>query len=275
LNGRFGPPSAAAIRADLQPHLPWVGLAWALALLMAWTASLIATLLMPLAAPGLSGAVLLPLILLRTVLQTGLFIIGHDAMHGSLLPGSPRWNDRLGRLSLWLYACLPWDSCRRNHRRHHQAPASRLDPDHHGSQRPGPLRWYRRFMGSYLTPAQMRNLLASWLLALLLLQPCTAHPLTRLLLFWTLPLLLSSLQLFVFGTYLPHRQAPGRSDDRHRAASLAWPRTLSLFACYHFGYHWEHHRHPQLPWYRLPAARRLMTVPPAGASRLALPQASR
>lgn len=274
MNGRCGPPSAAAIRPDLQPHPCWVGLAWALALLAAWTASLIAALLMP-AAAELSGAILLPLILLRTMLQTGLFIVGHDAMHGSLLPGSPRWNDRLGRLSLWLYACLPWDSCRRNHRRHHEAPASRLDPDHHSSQRPGPLRWYLRFMASYLTPAQMGHLLGGWLLTLLLLQPDSIDPLARLLLFWTLPLLLSSLQLFVIGTYLPHRQSPERSGDRHRAASLAWPQTLSLFACYHFGYHWEHHRHPQLPWYRLPAARRLMTVPPAGVYRLALPQASR
>jgi beta-carotene ketolase (CrtW type) len=130
-------------------------------------------------------------------------------------------------------------------------------------------------MAAYLTPAQMLSLLGGWLVALMLLAPFTTDPLPRLLLFWTLPLLLSSLQLFLFGTYLPHRRAPGRSSDRHRAVSLVWPELLSFLACYHFGYHWEHHCHPHLPWFRLPAARRLMTVASGGPTRLALPQASR
>lgn len=252
-----------------------MGLAWALVLLTSWLGSLLFALLRPPEVSGASAALLVPLILMRTLLQTGLFIVGHDAMHGSLIPCSPRWNDRLGRLALWLYACLPWDACRHNHHRHHQAPASAFDPDHHGRHGTGPLRWYLRFMASYLTPAQMRNLLGAWLVALVMLQRCTAHPLQVLLLFWTLPLLLSSLQLFLFGTYLPHRRSPGRSEDHHRAASLAWPRSLSFLACYHFGFHWEHHRNPQLPWYRLPAERHLMTVAPPAPTRLALPQASR
>jgi len=263
------------LRPDPRPRLSRLGLAWALALLAGWLGSLLPALLLPVEASGASAAWLVPLLLVRTVLQTGLFIVGHDAMHGSLIPCSAAWNDRLGRLALWLYACLPWDSCRRNHRRHHRAPASRLDPDHHGRDRAGPLRWYLRFMASYLTPAQMRDLLLGWGVVLVLLQTTTAHPLQLLFLFWTLPLLLSSWQLFLFGTYLPHRRAPGRSQDRHRAASLAWSRPLSFLACFHFGYHWEHHRNPQQPWYRLPAERHLMTVEPVPSPRLALPQASR
>lgn len=252
-----------------------LGLGWALAIGTAWIASLILMLLLPLQGPWLSPVVLLPLILIRAFLQTGLFIVGHDAMHGSLLPGAALWNQRLGRLVLRLYAWLPWEPSCRNHQRHHLAPATPQDPDHEGRHRRGPVSWYLRFMASYLTPSQMAGLLGAWLLVLALLRPVQPHPLANLLLFWTLPLLLSSLQLFVIGTYLPHRQAAGRSADRHRAASLPWPEPLSLLACFHFGYHWEHHQHPQLPWYRLPAARRLMTVPPRDPASLALPQGSR
>lgn len=247
------------------------GLGTALALVAAWGVSLIGLLLMPLALSPLTLALLLPAVLARAFLQTGLFIVAHDAMHGSLLPGNRRWNDRIGRCALALYACLPWESCRRNHQLHHLAPGSSHDPDHHCGRRSGPLAWYLRFMAAYLTPARLAILLGCWLAVAGLLSARIAHPLPKLLLFWTLPLLVSSLQLFVFGTYLPHREASARSGDRHRATSLAWPEPLSLLACFHFGYHWEHHEHPHLPWYRLPAQRRLMTVPHSTQTRLALP----
>jgi len=79
-------------------------------------------------------------------------------------------------------------------------------------------------------------------------------PAVNLLLFWILPLLLSSMQLFYFGTYLPHRNHNGISD-RHRARSSDFPLMISFLTCYHFGYHWEHHEYPHLPWFKLPAAR--------------------
>jgi beta-carotene ketolase (CrtW type) len=76
------------------------------------------------------------------------------------------------------------------------------------------------------------------------------------------PALLSTLQLFVFGTWLPHRpHADAPFADRHRARSQRWPTWLSLLTCYHFGYHWEHHAHPHVPWWRLPATVQ-NTMPP-------------
>ena len=238
-------------------------------------------LLLPLASAGLSPVLLALTVLIRTFLQTGLFIVAHDAMHGSLLPDSQRWNDRLGRLALGLYACLPWERCRRHHLSHHLAPASPNDPDYHDGQNRSAAAWYLRFMAKYLTAAQMSALLSCWLvsvLLLLLLHGHTPHPLTNLLLFWILPLLLSSLQLFVFGTYLPHREgaaAPASTGDRHHARSLALPRSLSLLACYHFGYHWEHHEYPELPWFQLPQRRHFITVHRQDPAGLALPHASR
>ena len=64
-----------------------------------------------------------------------------------------------------------------------------------------------------------------------------------------------ALQLFVVGTVLPHRRAEA-CGNRHRAESLALPPWLSLLACYHFGYHWEHHEYPQVPWFGLAGVRR-------------------
>ena len=251
-----------------EPFPRW-GLGFALATIGTWLGSLLLLLQVPAGTFWLTPAPLLLAVALRAFLQTGLFIVGHDAMHGSLLPGAPRWNDRIGRIALALYAGLPWDRCRHNHQRHHQDPAGPGDPDHHAEGQ-GWLPWYVRFLASYLQPAQMLRLLGAWGLALGWAAPHAPHALANLLLFWTLPLLISSLQLFLVGTYLPHRQSQARSRDRHQATSLRWPAPLSLLACFHFGYHWEHHQHPTLPWYRLPERRRWVTVPHGSGASLAL-----
>lgn len=232
-------------------------------ILLGWLASLAAALLLPSA--QLSWPLLLALVLMRTQLQTGLFIVGHDAMHGVLLPERPRSNDRLGALALALYAALPYQRCRRNHQRHHRFTASAADPDFHPEPGAGPLAWYGRFMAGYLTPGQMGRLLGSWALLALLAGGLRPSGGLAVLLFCTLPLLLSSLQLFLFGTYLPHRRqrAPQARPDPD---SLAWPAWLSLLACFHFGYHREHHDRPDLPWFALARAGR--------APRLASPAGS-
>jgi beta-carotene ketolase (CrtW type) len=101
----------------------------------------------------------------------------------------------------------------------------------------------------------MGRLLTGW--TVLALIACRLAPFgwLNVLLFCTLPLLLSSLQLFVFGTYLPHRgqRLPQR---RPHADSLELAPWLSLLACFHFGYHREHHDAPTLAWFELPAQRR-------------------
>ncbi len=230
-----------------------LGLPLAAAILLGWLGSLGALLTVDLG--PLPRPVALAAVLVRTQLQTGLFIVGHDAMHRVLWPERPRCNDRLGTLVLAFYAALPYGACRRNHRRHHRVPASGEDPDFHGDPRAGALGWYRRFMAGYLTLPQMAGLLGGWgVLALLAMQRSGTGWL-NVLLFCTLPLLLSSLQLFVFGTYLPHRrQRPPLLLPR--PDSLELPAWLSLLACFHFGYHREHHDQPELAWFQLPAEHR-------------------
>jgi beta-carotene ketolase (CrtW type) len=203
---------------------------------------------------------LVVLVLLRAQLQTGLFIVAHDAMHGLLVPGRTRWNNTMGALALLLYAGLPFSACLRQHQRHHRAPGSAQDPDFPNDLQAGALAWYSQFLARYLSQTQMLLLLASWALVLAITSAVAEVPLAiafwRVLLFVTLPLLLSSLQLFVFGTFLPHR-CQRRPEERAHPISLNLPPWLSLLACFHFGYHREHHDNPGLSWFELPAARSL------------------
>jgi beta-carotene ketolase (CrtW type) len=203
-----------------------------------------------------TAAAVVPLILLQTWLSAGMFIVAHDAMHGSLAPRFPRLNAILGGLALGLYAFFPYASVMAKHHAHHRHAGHDEDPDFHAR---GPTRfwpWYGKFFGEYFGPWQGVGIAAVAASYVLLLHASVVN----VVLFWALPALLSSLQLFTFGTWLPHRHRGAGFDDRHNARTLgyAWP--LSLLACYHFGYHLEHHRSPATPWWGLPrvrAARRL------------------
>ena len=74
---------------------------------------------------------------LQSFLNVGLFITAHDAMHGTLLPRHPLWNERLGRACVWLYALFSYDRLKRFHFEHHSHPASSTDPDFHADGQPG------------------------------------------------------------------------------------------------------------------------------------------
>ncbi|MEX1318028.1 MAG: fatty acid desaturase [Synechococcaceae cyanobacterium] len=223
----------------------------ALGLIGGWCLSLLLLLAI---GPALPAGGRLVAVLLRTLLQTGLFIVGHDAMHRSVAPACRRLNDNLGRVALGLYACLPYGPCRRNHLLHHRAPGSSRDPDFHAPRQPGAIRWFLRFLAGYLSASSLALLATLWGGAALAAQTLHGHGSEVVITYWILPLALSSLQLFLFGTYLPHR---GRAQAApHGAITLAWPEPLSLLACFHFGYHVEHHSHPSLPWYELPACHR-------------------
>jgi beta-carotene ketolase (CrtW type) len=73
----------------------------------------------------------------------------------------------------------------------------------------------------------------------------------NLILGWGLPLILSSLQLFTFGTFFPHRRLETDGGNTHQIHSLNLSPFWSFIACYNFAYHWEHHQYPHLPWWKL------------------------
>jgi beta-carotene/zeaxanthin 4-ketolase len=189
-------------------------------------------------------------IAVRTFLHTGLFILAHDAMHRNLIPQHKSLNQRIGQLCVGLYAFLSYDQCCRNHGQHHKIPAQVGDPDFHDGVHGDPIRWYWHFLRGYLSLPGFGRFTLGW--SGILLGGGGCHiALPNILLFWALPLILSSIQLFVFGTYLPHRG--GLTDRPQRTEQTIFQIFGSLLSCYHFGnYHWEHHTYPQTPWYRLP-----------------------
>ena len=236
------------------------GLKVAAVIMVAWLVSLLT--LLPCDSSALPWWKLISGILIRTELQTGLFIIGHDAMHQALWPEHRRWNDRLGALALALYAALPYKLCGENHRLHHQFTATALDPDFSRCSKDSAVSWYCQFMTGYLSAKQMIGLLFFWTALFWVSSASTSTAVANILIFFTLPLLLSSLQLFLFGTYLPHRQQRGGAQDKS-PASLDLPCWLSLLTCFHFCYHREHHDNPGLAWFELPSAKKCNQALPA------------
>ncbi len=221
-----------------------------------WAGSLVSLLALPVVA---ISWVFYPLGgLWMTFLYTGLFITAHDAMHGSLWPRHRAVNLWFGRIILFLYALFPYQKVRRAHFQHHRTPGRPEDPDYHDGRHTGFVRWYLRFMWRNLALPQVVGMA----LVFNLLQHGLRVPVPNIAAFWAGPALLSTLQLFGFGTYLPHREPPGGYANRHHAQSNNYPRWLSFLTCYHFGYHLEHHLYPNVPWWRLPEkhAERLESV---------------
>ncbi len=192
-----------------------------------------------------------PLVLLETWLSTGLFITAHDCMHGSFAPGRPGINRGVGRVMLMLYAGLDYDRLLPNHHAHHAHVGTAADPDFHPAHPTRPGRWLARFFGTYYSHWQIVRIVA-----VLSLYQLAGATLLNILVFWAIPALLALLQLFWFGTYLPHRHGRGAFPDRHNAHSSPFGPWLSVVTCFNFGgYHHEHHLHPGVPWWRLPATR--------------------
>jgi beta-carotene ketolase (CrtW type) len=192
------------------------------------------------------------LVLVLCWLDVGLFIVAHDCMHGSLAPGRPKVNRWVGRVALALYAGFSFDRLLPKHFAHHKAPGTGDDPDYHEPHPRSFARWYFAFFRQYFGVRELLVLTALvtvyvWVLG-------ASYP--NLLLFWALPAILSSLQLFLFGTFLPHRLDEEEFADRHRARSNGYGWLASLLTCFHFGYHHEHHRAPHVPWWKLPEERR-------------------
>lgn len=190
---------------------------------------------------------IVPLMLAIMFLYTGLFITAHDAMHRTLMPRDPLWNNILGRIVVFIFALFSYAKLLEKHREHHEHPATMEDPDYHNGKHAGFIAWYGHFMTEYMTWTQLLGMGTVFCILWLVFG---ADP-QNVFLFWALPAILSTLQLFTFGTYLPHREPRGGYDNVHRACSNDYPRWLSFLTCYHFGYHLEHHEFPYVPWWKL------------------------
>jgi beta-carotene/zeaxanthin 4-ketolase len=193
---------------------------------------------------------LIPLaVLWQMFLYTGLFITAHDAMHGSVFPQNPKVNALVGRLTVFLYGFFSYRKLLQKHFLHHKYPATEFDPDFHDGVNRHPIMWYLHFMRGYWDWRQWLGMLLIYNLFMFELH----IPEINLILFWAIPSLLSSVQLFYFGTFLTHREPESGYSYPHCAQTTPLPTLWSFITCYHFGYHEEHHEYPHVSWWQLPA----------------------
>lgn len=224
------------------------GLITALAVILLWFIHLIFLLTQPLPAEY----IIIPFILIQSFLYTGLFITAHDAMHGQVLPKNRKINNLIGSIAVRLYAFFSYKNLLSKHWEHHKHPATQDDPDFHDGQHRGFFRWYLHFMSNYLSWQQIIGMAITFNVMHYLFH----IPTMNLILFWIIPAFASTFQLFYFGTFLPHRELDEGYRDHHRARSNNYSVFWSFLSCYHFGYHWEHHEYPYIPWWQLPAIRK-------------------
>jgi len=181
-------------------------------------------------------------VLWLTHLYTGLFITAHDTFHGTV-SNNKGVNKVIGIICITLYAAFDYEKIKVEHRKHHQSVATENDPDYHEG---GFLRWYWGFLMHYVSIVQI-VLLA---ICFNLINYFTGIPKSNLVIFWIFPPILSTLQLFYFGTYLPHNH-PETIDNIHKTRSQKKNHLWGFISCYFFGYHLEHHKKPFLPWWKL------------------------
>jgi beta-carotene/zeaxanthin 4-ketolase len=229
---------------EKQKVAAWVSLAIAGCIISTWAISIAILLTINLQDfPWVGRLSILPW---QTFLYTGLFVTAHDAMHGSVCAQNRRVNDAIGTLVLILYGLFSYRTLLQRHIQHHRFPGSEADPDYNDS---GVWRWYWTFMVRYWSWTRFVALV----IAFQVLHGVLGISESNLAWAWVYPSILSSLHLFYFGTYLPHRQPDLGYPDEHRSTTIPRPWVVSLLACYHFGYHCEHHQFTSVPWWQLPA----------------------
>lgn len=178
-------------------------------------------------------------VLIQMHLYTGLFITAHDAMHG-LVSSNKKLNKAMGWIAALLFSFNFYSRLFPKHHEHHRFVATDQDPDYHDSD--NFLVWYYSFIKQYVTIWQILLMAVTFNVLKLFL------PTGKLILFWMLPAVLSTLQLFYFGTYLPHK---GEHDNKHHSSTQTKNHLWAFISCYFFGYHYEHHDSPATPWWRL------------------------
>ncbi|MDT3404186.1 fatty acid desaturase [Mucilaginibacter terrae] len=229
--------------ADNTPHIKitspvgsWGAGAWvALLVISLWALS---TILLMQWQVNFANPLLYVFILVQMHLYTGLFITAHDAMHRTV-SANKTVNNAAGYITTFLYAAFWYPTLLKKHHKHHSHVHTDEDPDYHKGSF---WAWYSRFIRNYLSiwqvvfMAALFNVLKIWI------------PQPNLILFWVVPSLLSTLQLFYFGTYQPHK---GEHDNQYHSTTQKKNHVFAFLSCYFFGYHYEHHASPGTPWWML------------------------
>lgn len=182
---------------------------------------------------------------LQAYLYTGLFITGHDAMHRSV--SSIAWINKLvGYLSVFLFAGMSYGRLIKNHWEHHKYPGTAKDPDFYVKSQ-NFFAWWAAFMVRYTTLWQLLTMAALYNIFKYLLR----IPDASLLVYWIIPAIIATFQLFYFGTFVPHKRPHTQAMGKHRTRTLKKNHMWAMISCYFFGYHLEHHQAPGTPWWKL------------------------
>ncbi|HPN39726.1 MAG TPA: fatty acid desaturase [Melioribacteraceae bacterium] len=187
--------------------------------------------------------------LLQGYLYTGLFITAHDAMHLTVSKNR-KLNNVIGKISCFLFAGLSYSKLLKNHKLHHKYPGTEKDPDFYEKSQNFFIWWFM-FLKRYATILQIVimaivfNLLKIWFDEL------------KIWLFWVIPAILGTLQLFYFGTYVTHKYPHTDEMKPHNARTLKKNHFWAMISCYFFGYHYEHHASPGIPWWKLYLTKKL------------------
>ena len=218
-----------------------MGIAIALSIMIFWTSHLVFSL------TYVTVDFRNPIFYLHFVLQgylyTGLFITGHDAMHGTISKNK-LVNNTFGWLASLLFAGLSYNKLIKNHFLHHKNPGEETDPDFYAKSQ-NFIIWWSIFIWRYATLLQLVimaivfNLLKIW------------FDEKSIWFFWVLPAFLGTLQLFFFGTYIPHKYPHTQNMKPHNARTQKRNHLWAMVSCYFFGYHYEHHDSPSIPWWKL------------------------
>jgi beta-carotene ketolase (CrtW type) len=218
-----------------------MGLLIALTIILFWLGHLVWSLAF--AEVSLSSPMLYVHIAVQTYLYTGLFITAHDAMHGQVSPNR-KVNKEIGQVATLLFAALSYSRLWEKHLLHHRFSGAVGDPDYCTTSQ-NFWRWWFSFMKNYISwwqiviLAVVFNILQIWINQ------------WNLILFWILPSVLSTFQLFYFGTFQPHRLPHTEAMMPHNSRTQKGPHWWAMLSCYFFGYHFEHHESPRTPWWKL------------------------
>jgi beta-carotene ketolase (CrtW type) len=215
------------------------GILIGLTILLLWFFVFVFALSQPLSSLGYWA---IPLVVLLMELFTGVFITAHDAIHGVVYPADEKINRLIGVIGASLFAFNSYDVMYKNHHAHHQHNGEDHDPDFHASRKFIP--WFYSFIRHYIGWKQflLTTIFFNFLWFGLKID------VANLLLFYVLPMCLSTVQLFYFGTFQPHS---GIHNNRHKSGTQKKNHLWAFVSCYFFGYHYEHHDNPAVPWWRM------------------------
>jgi beta-carotene/zeaxanthin 4-ketolase len=217
-----------------------MGILIALIIFAAWTSHLYYSLAF--VTVDFSSPLLYLHIFLQTYLFTGLFITAHDAIHGTV-SSSAKLNKYIINTASFLFAGLSPSKLIKNHHLHHSFPGSDKDPDYSSS--PNFFVWWFSFLKKYTSWSQLIIMAVSFNILKFFFAEI------NLWLLWIIPSVLSTFQLFYFGTYRPHKTPHTDSMQPHNARSQNKNHLWGMLSCYFFGYHYEHHQYPHTPWWKL------------------------